>query len=142
MNSVSYFTEDISFTLLQKRKTTAWIRQCILNEGKILNHLNYIFCSDDYLLQINRAYLNHDYYTDIITFNQSELMTTIEGDIYISIDRVRENANAFDKLFLQELYRVMIHGVLHLCGHDDYSEDSITTMRNLENFYLGAFNNN
>ncbi len=133
---ITFFSEDINFTLPDKRKTSAWLKTAITREEYKLVSLNYVFCSDEYLLQINRDYLEHDYYTDIITFNQSEEETDIEGDIFISIERVRENAITLNVDFLQELKRVMIHGLLHLCGYDDHSEVDQQQMRVKEDSYL------
>ncbi|MDJ1473112.1 rRNA maturation RNase YbeY [Xanthocytophaga flava] len=136
MASISYFTEDTTFLITQKRSLTAWIKQVILDEGYQLELLNFIFCSDNYLLSINKQYLDHDYFTDIITFEQSEDPSTIEGDIFISIDRVKENADTFNTEFSQELYRVMIHGVLHLCGYMDHTPEEKEQMRDKESYYL------
>lgn len=136
MGSVSYFSEDINFTLSQKRMITKWIKNVIAGEGHQLQHLNFIFCSDDYLLQINQHYLSHDYFTDIITFNIGDMDYTIEGDIFISIDRVMENASLHQKHFLTELHRVIIHGILHLLGYDDHGEDNVLLMRQKEDSYL------
>lgn len=136
MNTVTYFVEDIDFTLLHKKALTAWIRAVITQEKFALNHLNFIFCSDSHLLEINRTYLNHEYLTDVITFNQSDNAGEIEGDIFISIDRVRENAQLYNTHFLLELHRVIIHGVLHLCGYDDKNEASKIEIRGKEDFYL------
>lgn len=136
MASISYFTEDTTFQITQKRSLSSWIKQAILEEGYQLELLNFIFCSDNYLLSINKQYLDHDYFTDIITFGQSEDPSTIEGDIFISIDRVKENADIFNTQFSQELFRVMIHGVLHLCGYADHSSQEKEQMRNKETYYL------
>ncbi|MDJ1491991.1 rRNA maturation RNase YbeY [Cytophagaceae bacterium DM2B3-1] len=136
MASISYFAEDTPFQITQKRSLTTWIKQTILDEGYQLELLNFIFCSDNYLLSINKQYLDHDYYTDIITFEQSEDPSTIEGDIFISIDRVKENAVTFNTEFSQELSRVMIHGVLHLCGYMDHTPEEKALMRDKESYYL------
>ncbi|MDJ1502621.1 rRNA maturation RNase YbeY [Xanthocytophaga agilis] len=136
MASISYFTEDTTFQVAQKRMLSTWIKQTIHAEGYQLELLNFIFCSDNYLLSINKQYLDHDYFTDIITFEQSEDPSTIEGDIFISIDRVKENAGTFNTAFSQELFRVMIHGVLHLCGYTDHTSEEKEQMRNKESYYL------
>jgi len=136
MGSVSYFVEDIAFKVPQKRKLSAWLKQVIADEGFYLTHINYIFTSDEYLLSVNKQYLDHDYYTDIITFDQSEAEGLLEGDIYISVDRVKENADALGVNFSQELRRVMVHGLLHLCGYDDQSDEGRHKMRAKEDFYL------
>ena len=104
-------------------------------EAKTLGEISIIFVSDSYLLEMNQKYLNHDYYTDIITFDYCE-MNIVSGDLFISVDRVQENAESFDVDFLTELKRVMIHGVLHLCGYKDKTEEEERMMRELENKYL------
>lgn len=105
------------------------------NEFKVLGDISIIFVTDSYLLEMNQKYLNHDYYTDIITFDYCE-MNIVSGDLFISVDRVRENADTFSVDLLTELHRVMIHGVLHLCGYKDKSDDEVRLMRELENKYL------
>jgi rRNA maturation RNase YbeY len=112
-----------------------WIKQVIQAESKKPGDLAIVFTSDDYLLQINKQYLNHDYYTDIITFDYSEF-PMVSGDLLISIDRVRENAELLNIGFDNELYRVIVHGVLHLCGYGDKSDAEELNMRSKENFYL------
>jgi len=104
-------------------------------EAKILGDISIIFVSDPYLLEMNQKYLNHDYYTDIITFDYCD-MNIVSGDLFISVDRVQENAETFDVDVLTELHRVMIHGVLHLCGYKDKTEEDERNMRELENKYL------
>src|ERR1700712_622097 len=121
MPSISFFEEDISFKLKSKAQVRQWITAAIQNEGFKLKELTYIFCSDNYLLQINRQYLDHDTYTDIITFDNSEGNNIVTGDIFISIDRIRENAAKFNVPEATELHRVVIHGVLHLLGYKDKS---------------------
>ena len=136
MNSIHFFSEEISFQLRNKKKLRNWIRT-IVNENQYdLQSLNFIFTSDDYLLKINLQYLNHRAMTDIITFDQSSTNGTIEGDIFISIDRVKENAKDLKIPFSDELHRVMIHGVLHLLGHKDKSKSQKAEMRKIENHYL------
>ncbi|CAN5255505.1 rRNA maturation RNase YbeY [soil metagenome] len=103
-----------------------------------LKKVNYIFCSDDYLLHINKAFLQHDYYTDIITFDLSEKKLII-GEIYISIDRVRENAEVNKASFKEEILRVIFHGALHLCGYNDKTKSEVLTMRQKERFYIDLF---
>jgi probable rRNA maturation factor len=120
--------EDIDFQLRKEDKTKDWILKIIEKEDKELIQLTYIFCSDAYLLQINKEYLNHDTYTDIITFPYLS-PPHIEGDIFISIDRIKENAQEFNTTFDEELRRVMIHGVLHLCGYPDKTEEEAALMR-------------
>ena len=136
--SISFFTEDIEFQLQSPKLIQEWISKIILREKHQLSYLNFIFCSDNYLLKINQEYLDHDTYTDIITFpyNSSPI---IESDIYISIDRVKENSKIFKSSFLKELNRVIIHGVLHLCGYGDKNTDEKEIMRNKENEALEIF---
>jgi len=132
---LTFHTEDIDFELENAEKIKQWILQTIKDEGGTLSFINYIFCSDTYLYRINVEYLDHDTYTDIITFPYSD--ETIESDIFISIDRVRENAKTFNVNFERELHRVMIHGVLHLLGYGDKTEEEQQTMRAREDFWLG-----
>jgi len=112
--------------------------QLVKHENKELGDITVVFCSDEYLLDYNRKYLNHDYYTDIITFDYST-MNIISGDLFISTDRVRDNALAFEVDFFNELSRVLFHGVLHLCGYKDKSDSDQIVMREKENFYLDRF---
>jgi rRNA maturation RNase YbeY len=136
MADINFFTEEISFKLPHPRKTSRWIKDSIIKEKKKLESLNFIFCSDEYLRQMNIQYLNHETFTDIVTFDQSEGGSAIQGDIYISIDRVRENAVKFDTSFDKELHRVIIHGVLHLIGYKDKSDKDKLMMRKKEDAYL------
>lgn len=136
MASIRFFAEDIQFKLLHPRKTTNWIKETILKEKKEQGNLNFIFCSDEYLHSINVQYLNHTTYTDIVTFDSSETKGLIEGDIFISVDRIKENASKFDTVFDEELHRVIIHGVLHLIGYSDKSTAKKTVMRRKEDTYL------
>lgn len=139
INMVSFFTEGIDFKVVNPLKTKKWIKNASISEGYELSQLNYVFCSDEYLLEINKQYLDHDYFTDIITFDNSEEDNQLEGDIYISVDRVRENAATFHTDFDTEMRRVLIHGLLHLAGHDDTSEALKTAMRAKEDEYLRLF---
>lgn len=136
---VSFFSEDIDFKVVNPLKTKKWIKNASISEGYELSQLNYVFCSDEYLLEINKEYLDHDYFTDIITFDNSEEDKQLEGDIYISVDRVRENAATFHTDFDTEMRRVLIHGLLHLAGHEDSSESLKTAMRAKEDEYLRLF---
>lgn len=131
---ITFHTEDIEFELNNAEKTQNWILQAIEKENSTLSFINYIFCSDTYLHRINVEYLNHDTYTDIITFPYAS--DTIESDIFISIDRIRENAKKFETTFERELHRVMIHGVLHLLGYGDKTEEEQKNMRAREDFWL------
>ncbi|HEY9885814.1 MAG TPA: rRNA maturation RNase YbeY, partial [Vampirovibrionales bacterium] len=115
---IQFFSEQTDFVLPKQSDFSEWISRCISKKGKSTGSLNFIFCSDEYLLTLNKEYLNHDTYTDIITFNYVE-EEIISGDIFISIDRVRENASALNIDFNEELSRVIIHGVLHLIGYRD-----------------------
>ena len=136
---LTFFSEDIIFKQPQSLKTSRWIKSVSESEGYKIGDLNYIFCSDDYLLEINRQYLQHDYYTDIITFDNSEDEGKLEGDIYISIDRVRDNANVLKVDFEIELRRVLIHGLLHLVGFEDSTDDLKQQMRAREDDCLRLF---
>ena len=133
---INFFQEDISYNLREKTKIRSWINATILAENHLLEELNFIFCSDDYLLQINQQYLNHDTYTDIITFDNAEQENYIKGDIFISIDRVRENARDFGASVQMELCRVIIHGTLHLLGYPDKKTPDKKRMTEKEDFYL------
>ena len=135
---INFFTEDIDFKPKNSRKLKQWVKESALAEGYKILELNYIFCSDEYLHQMNVEYLDHDTLTDIITFDNSETQGKIEGDIFISIDRVKENAQDFEVSFEYELSRVLIHGVMHLCGYKDKTDDEAKEMRGKENQYLGT----
>jgi probable rRNA maturation factor len=133
---IHFFSEDIQFTLKQKLIVRSWIRNTVLTEGYTLGELNFVFSSDDYLLQINKKYLQHDTYTDIITFDNSDTENLIVGDIFISIDRVRENSAKFNVNERDELHRVMIHGTLHLLGYPDKGAKAKKLMTCKEDYYL------
>ena len=139
MPKINFFTEDISFTLKNKTAIRNWIKKVVQTKGAIITEINYIFCSDDYLKEVNVQYLDHDYFTDIITFDNSDKENNLEGDIYISIDRVEENSQQFSKPFENELHRVMIHGVLHLLGYGDKTESEAKQMRQEEETSLSLF---
>jgi probable rRNA maturation factor len=136
MPAVTFFEEDIAYKLKHKIAVRRWITETISAEGYRLKELNYIFCSDSYLLQINQQYLNHDNYTDIITFDNSAEEGSIVGDIFISIDRIRENAAKFNVTESDELHRVIIHGALHLLGYGDKKPADKKRMTEKEDFYL------
>jgi len=140
MSQIQFFSEDTSFKPNLKGSISLWIQQSITNEKFELVSLNFIFCSDNYLLNINQEYLNHDYYTDIITFDNSLEPNHVEGDIFISIDRVKENADQNSVPFPEELKRVLIHGVLHLCGYNDKTIEEKALMTEKENAYLTLAN--
>mgnify|MGYP001223319864 FL=1 len=129
------FHNEIEFVLQNQQELRRWIKKVITSENKEMGEINYIFCSDEYLLEKNIKYLDHDTLTDIITFNYCKGQI-ITSDIMISIDRVKENSTIFDNSFSEELHRVMIHGILHLIGYDDKTEKEKKLMREKENFYL------
>ena len=134
MAEINFFFEDIEPLNLHEN-LSEWIVKTIESEEHLTGNINYIFCSDNYILDINRKYLNHDYFTDIITFNYCE-GNIISGDIFISVDTVTTNAKEYKQLFKNELNRVIIHGVLHLLGYNDKSETELFEMRQKEDFYL------
>jgi rRNA maturation RNase YbeY len=136
MPAIQFFEEDIPYKLKNKTAVRKWITEAIVNEGFKLAELTYVFCSDEYLLQINQQYLNHDTYTDIITFDNSEEHNTIAGDIFISIERIKENAAKFAVTETQELHRVIIHGALHLLGYKDKTVADKKKMTLKEDYYL------
>ena len=129
------FNYDIEFRIQDEATVSKWISNLIEEENYKEGEINYIFCSDDYLHKINVDFLNHDTLTDVISFDYS-VGKELHGDIYISIERVADNAEDYKVLFLEELHRVMIHGVLHLCGYKDKSIEEEKQMRMLENKYL------
>jgi probable rRNA maturation factor len=136
MPAISFFEEDIQYKLKNKAQVRQWIKDTIVAEGYKLSELTYVFCSDAYLLQINQQYLQHDTYTDIITFDNSEQEGRVIGDIFISIERIRENAVKFNVSETDELHRVIIHGVLHLLGYTDKTAVSKENMTQKEDLYL------
>jgi probable rRNA maturation factor len=133
--TILFHHADTSYILKNKRIISSWITDTIKEEEKQLEEISYIFCTDDYLLKINQEHLNHDTYTDIITFDYTE-DGIISSEIYISVDRVRENAKNLGVGALDEMHRVIIHGVLHLCGYKDKSDLQSQEMRGKENYYL------
>jgi probable rRNA maturation factor len=136
MPAIQFFEEDITYKLKNKTRLRQWINETITAEGYRLQELTYIFCSDAYLLQINQQYLDHDTYTDIITFDNSENKGDIVGDIFISIPRIRENAASFRVTETDELHRVIIHGALHLLGYKDKTAAAKKKMTEKEDYYL------
>ena len=136
---IQFYTEDISFDFHQLSNIPSWIESVVASEDFSLQEVNFIFCSDQYLLQINIFYLQHDYFTDIITFDNSDQPGVIEGDIFISIDRVQENSLLQQTSFINELLRVVIHGILHLMGYDDKDDNSKITMRKMEDKCLSLY---
>lgn len=138
--AILFFNEDIKFNLTKKKLLKSWIKQVIANENKISDSINFIFTSDKYLLEINKKFLSHNYFTDIVTFNYCT-DNLINGDIYISIETVKNNSIRFNVSMIEELYRVMVHGVLHLIGFDDSNEIEKSIMREKEDFYLDRLKN-
>jgi rRNA maturation RNase YbeY len=132
---IRFFNEDISFNLPHKQEVKKWMAAIMLAEGRKVGEVSVIFCSDERLLQMNRQYLQHDYYTDIITFDYTE-GTVVSGDLFISIDTVRANAEEYGQSFGRELCRVMAHGLLHLCGYGDATQKQQKNMRVAEEKYL------
>lgn len=136
---IRFFCEDLDYKVIQPLKTKRWLEAIIeQHEKKVLN-LNFIFCSDQHLYNMNKLYLNHDTYTDIITFDNAEYEDEIEGDIFISVPRVEENAALYKKTFENEMRRILIHGVLHLLGQDDKTEELKKQMRQKEDEALLMF---
>lgn len=133
--AITYTLDDVRFDLRGRQRLRAWIEQVVRNADKRVGEIGYVFCSDDHLLTVNRQFLNHDTYTDIITFDYVS-GDMVSGDIIISVDRVRENAKQMNLSFSEELHRVMIHGVLHLLGQGDKSERESKEMRAKENVAL------
>ena len=134
---IQYFFEDIDPVEITP-KTTEWLKNLIILEQKKPGKINYIYLSDEGLLKVNRDFLQHDYYTDIITFDYVK-GKTISADIFVSLPRISENAQAHSKDFKSELHRVLAHGLLHLCGYKDKTDDEKTEMRSKEEYYLKIF---
>jgi probable rRNA maturation factor len=137
--AITFFEEDITFKLPERNLHKKWLKEIAKSESFAISALNYIFCSDTYLLKINQEYLNHDTFTDIITFDTSEDDQVIEGDIFISIERVQENSRKEQVLFEEELHRVMSHGLLHLMGYKDKSKEDKIEMRSKEDHSVSLF---
>lgn len=137
--TIYFHVEDIRFVLKNKKLSRLWINNLIRESGCFTGEINFIFCSDEYLLKVNRDYLDHDYYTDIITFDYSELsgkQRVISGDVFISIDRIKENAISYKTGFESELRRVMAHGILHIIGFKDKTKEQKAIIREKENYGL------
>jgi probable rRNA maturation factor len=132
---IRQFSEDIDFKLKGVLANKKWLKGTLENEGFTLGEINYIFCSDNYILKINKDYLNHNYFTDIITFNYNE-GKKVNADIFISIDTVKSNANSRKIDFYNELHRVMVHGILHLVGYNDKTPTQQIEMTSKEDYYL------
>lgn len=131
------FNYETDFLIENEERLATWISEVITSEGFKEDEINYIFCDDEYLFELNVEFLDHDTLTDIISFDYS-IGKIIQGDIFISIERVRENASDFNVSFLEELHRVMVHGILHYCGYKDKTDSEERLMREKENHYLNA----
>jgi rRNA maturation RNase YbeY len=139
MKKIVFYTEEnFTFRLKDKNKIRHWLEECASQENKQIHQITYIFCSDEYLLELNRTHLNHNTYTDIITFDYTEENNLI-GEIYISVERIKENAKKYKVSFKEELLRVMIHGLLHLSGYKDKTKQEKKQMREKETEKLGLF---
>lgn len=134
---VRFFTEDTKFVIKNRLLIRKWLKMVAGSEMKKLGDINIIFCSDNYILDVNMKYLQHDYFTDIITFDYCE-GDFLSGDLFISIDSVKENSIFYNTEFQNELNRVMVHGVLHLIGYDDHCDEDIAMMRSKEDYYLNV----
>ena len=132
---ISYYFEDTDFIFKGKTKNNRWLKLVAESEIRRIGNISIIFCSDNYILDVNQKYLQHDYFTDIITFDYCE-GNKLSGDLFISIDTVKANAEEYGEGFERELNRVMVHGVLHLIGYDDHSDSDQAEMRSKENYYL------
>ncbi|MFD2551507.1 rRNA maturation RNase YbeY [Bizionia sediminis] len=132
------FNSENDFVLADPEQLETWITEVVANENFELGEINYIFCSDEYLHDLNVKYLNHDTLTDVISFDYT-VGNVIQGDIYISTDRVADNAKDFKVSFAEELHRVMVHGILHYCGYKDKSDLELAAMRRMEDYYLNRF---
>ena len=132
---ITYNTDGVKMPKIKKRENNAWIKAVAAVYGKKVGEIAYIFVDDEKILEVNRQYLQHDYYTDIITFDYCE-GEKLSGDLFISIDSVRENAIEYGAEFKDELNRVIVHGILHLIGYDDHCDEDIAEMRAKENYYL------
>lgn len=140
MGSIHFFKEDISYRLNKRDQIIQWLQDVAHKEKFSIDELNIILCSDEFLVEMNRQYLDHDTYTDIITFDNSINSGKITGELYISVERVKENAATLKIQAADELHRVMVHGVLHLCGYGDKTKTDKKQMTSLEDFYLSLRN--
>ena len=134
---IQFFLENIDQITLPPN-TENWLKELIISEDKKPGEINYIFCDDDHLLQVNKDFLNHDYYTDVITFDYVK-GKTISADIFVSLPRILDNSSTLSNAFNSELLRVLAHGVLHLCGYKDKTDEEISEMRQKEDYYLSIF---
>ncbi|GBU08705.1 endoribonuclease YbeY [Bacteroidales bacterium] len=136
--AIHFEVEDVKFPPIKKRISSSWIKTVIDSYGFIAGDIAYIFCGDEKILEVNKEYLQHDYYTDIITFDYTEDLK-VSGDLFISLDTVKTNAEKFGTIYEEELRRVMIHGILHLCGFGDRGDEEQKTMREKEDQALNIF---
>jgi len=136
VKNIEFFFSDIDPFNYPQNKIKRGVKDLIEKESGVVGDISIIFCSDQYLLKINREFLKHDFYTDIITFDYV-LENNISGDLFISIERIEDNSKRYQISFEEELIRVIFHGILHLCGYEDKSKEDKETMRNKENYYLG-----
>ena len=130
--AIHFYNEEVPTPTFKKKETKDWMKQVAASQGKKIGEISYIFCNDNKILEVNKQYLGHDYYTDIITFDDTE-GDRINGDIFISVDTVNSNAEQYQQSFDKELHRVIIHGILHLCGIDDQSPEERANMIQHEN---------
>lgn len=134
---IRFYSNSIPFVLKSKRLIRAWLESLLENEHKLSGNINYVFCSDAYILDMNIQFLSHSFYTDVISFEYSETGDNfVNGDIYISIDTVKANSKTYKTSFYHELHRVMAHGLLHFCSYDDKTPEQQIIMRKREDFYL------
>lgn len=137
--NINFNFEDVKFELPDSDSLVSWVDFAIKNEGYSTGNITYVFCSDEYLLNMNKHFLNHDYYTDIITFDYVK-DNIASGDLFISYDRIKDNARSFNVSCETELLRVMIHGVLHLIGYDDLTDEDEAEIHKMEDFYIDVYN--
>ena len=139
MQKVQFYFLDRSLALKERTRLKRFIENIFVLEKKRLGNLSYIFCSDEHLITINRDFLKHDFYTDVITFDLGSSKNEIEGEVYLSVDRIRDNAKQLEVSFKEELHRVIFHGILHLCGYKDKKREDIIIMREMEEKYLKKY---
>ena len=141
---IHFFNQDCNYLPTNRLKLRRWIQEVVRREGYTAGDINYVFCSSEYHRQMNRDFLGHDYYTDVITFEDRESRVEegiVAGEVYIDVATVEDNADLYNSLPINEMRRVIVHGALHLCGHLDKSPTAARTMRRLENRYLKLLNN-
>lgn len=136
MRPVQFFSHQIKFTLSDKKRIAGWLESTAQSERKIIKHFSVVFCSDAYLRSLNISHLAHDYFTDILTFDLSDQPKEINAELYISIERVKDNAKIFGVSMREEIHRVILHGLLHLCGYKDKTKAEQNAMRAVEDRYL------